>query len=89
MVSDLEFNLAALVGAARARELVERLSSMGGTAYRIGSRGRADDDIERAAKLLSAGMTRAEIRGVLMDTRGLSRRTAYRRISAALIVGRK
>lgn len=56
----------------------------GGTAYRIELRGRADDDIERAVKLLNAGMTRAEVRAVLMDTRGLSRRTAYRRISAAL-----
>lgn len=84
MTADLEYNLAALVGTVRARDLVEKLARMGGATYRIGTRNTAADDIGRARQLLDAGMTRAEVRAVLMETRGMSRRTAYRRIAAAL-----
>lgn len=80
----LELDLAAIVGARAARDIVARLASMGTARYRVSKRCQKEAQIEQASALLASGMKREDVRRALMIRHDLSRRTAYRRIESAL-----
>ncbi len=88
-MSPLELDLAAFLGVDRAREIIKRLASMGGRVYRVSDRNLIKTEVDLAVDLLSSGMTRADTREALIERASLSRRTAYRRIDAALKNGQR
>lgn len=82
-MTNLLIDMAAIVGHEMALDILGRLQCMGGRVYRIGSEATRAADTQKAMRLLNAGLSRAEVRAILVDG-GLTRRTAYNRINEAI-----